>query len=126
MAVQEEIEWPLDLKRDLATYAAPPKCCHFSVSSPGTCLAQRQATTPAQRHPHRLNKAADNGSDSVYSGFVDISLASEQEVRRAETLHPCVEALHLRVEALHSCVERMRSPICNPRTTRHGVLSCTF
>src|SRR5258706_16447675 len=28
MAVQEEIERPLDLKRDLATYAAPPKYWH--------------------------------------------------------------------------------------------------
>jgi hypothetical protein len=28
MAVQEEIEWSLDLKRDLAAYAAPPKCWH--------------------------------------------------------------------------------------------------
>jgi hypothetical protein len=28
MAVQEEIERSLDLKRDLAAYATPPECCH--------------------------------------------------------------------------------------------------
>jgi hypothetical protein len=28
MAVQEEIEWSLDLKGDLTTNAAAPKCCH--------------------------------------------------------------------------------------------------
>ena len=39
MAVKEKSEWSIDLKRDLATYAAPPKCCHSRFSSPGASLA---------------------------------------------------------------------------------------
>src|SRR5882757_9114910 len=47
MAVQEEIEWSLDLERDLTTQAAPPKCCHSGLLAryvPRTILASSPCT----------------------------------------------------------------------------------
>jgi hypothetical protein len=60
MAVQEVIEWSIDLKRDLATYAAPPKCCHSRFLAwyvPAQRLAASSCIEDCRRQPPAASHA---------------------------------------------------------------------